>query len=266
MNHAAMNASRFDGFADLYEDFRPSMPYFPIKIIKQYLERTPDLVVDLGCGTGLSALSWKNHCKQIIGIDPNKEMLSIAQKKQQQTLSFKEAFSDDTQLPDQCADVVICSQSFHWMNPQTTLLEVSRILKSGGIFATVDCDWPPICNWLAEKAYNTLFARVAEIEKTNPEVNGKFTKWNKEQHLTNMIKSQHFRFAREIVFSNEESCDVNRFIHLALTQGGLHHIVKKRPDLISASIEDFKNTVSSIFPTQQTFSIHFSYRMRIAIK
>lgn len=32
------------------------MPTYPVKIIKRYLGRTPETVVDLGCGTGLSTL------------------------------------------------------------------------------------------------------------------------------------------------------------------------------------------------------------------
>lgn len=37
-------------------------------------------------------------------------------------------FSDKTGLEDNSVDIVTCSQSFHWMNPETTLNEVSRIL------------------------------------------------------------------------------------------------------------------------------------------
>lgn len=50
------NADRFKGFADIYDSARPKMPTYPVKIIKRYLGRTPETVVDLGCGTGLSTL------------------------------------------------------------------------------------------------------------------------------------------------------------------------------------------------------------------
>ena len=70
------------------------------------------------------------------------------------------------------------------MEPESTLAEVNRILKPGGVFATVDCDWPPVCHWQAEKAYTELFRKVLEIEETNPDVKNSFVRWNKEGHLS----------------------------------------------------------------------------------
>ena len=40
------------------------------------------------------------------------------------------------------ADIVTCSQSFHWMEPEPTLAEIARILRPGGVFAAYDYDWP----------------------------------------------------------------------------------------------------------------------------
>ena len=41
-------------------------------------------------------------------------------------------------LEDSSVDIVTCSPSFHWMNPETTINEVSRILKDKGVFAVYD--------------------------------------------------------------------------------------------------------------------------------
>ena len=114
-----LNADRFLGFADIYNNARPKCPEKVKKIMQKYLGKTPDVVVDLGCGTGLSTRTWSSVSNKVIGIEPS-------------------------------ADIITCSQSFHWMNPEKTLKEVSRILKKGGVFATYDYDWPPVCNWEAE--------------------------------------------------------------------------------------------------------------------
>lgn len=81
MDNVIKNANRFTGFADIYENARPSMPLQPVNIIKKYLGRNPEIVVDLGCGTGLSTVAWKGNCKNVIGIEPNGDMLSIALKR-----------------------------------------------------------------------------------------------------------------------------------------------------------------------------------------
>ena len=75
---AEINAERFIGFADIYENSRPTVPVHSVEIITEYLGRMPDTVVDLGCGTGLSTLVWNNKCGKIIGIDPSNDMLSVA--------------------------------------------------------------------------------------------------------------------------------------------------------------------------------------------
>lgn len=263
--NAINNADRFSGFADTYEDARPVMPFYPVYVIQKYLGRNPETVVDLGCGTGLSTLVWKGNCNSVVGVEPNEDMLAVALGKQDDNISFVKAFSHETGLPDKFAEAIICSQSFHWMEPFQTLTEVDRILKSGGIFATVDCDWPPVCNWVAEKAYCDLFGEIDKVEQQIPEIGERYHKWDKNNHLSNIEQSGYFRFVREIVFSNEEKCNSERFINIAMSQGGLQNILKMKPELISSHIEKFKKTVEDIFD-KKTFEISLCYRMRIGVK
>ena len=164
------SADRFTGFADVYDQARPAVPEYPVKVICEYLGRQPELVVDLGTGAGLSATIWKVHCSHAIGIEPSEDMLAAAKEKECAQLSFRRGFGNDTGLDPECADVVVCSQSFHWMEPESTLCEVDRILKPGGVFATIDCDWPPVTKWQAEQAYMSLYGKVKRLEKELPDV------------------------------------------------------------------------------------------------
>lgn len=266
MNDAAIkNASRFSGLADTYENARPQMPVYPISVIEKYLGRKPDLVLDLGCGTGLSTLVWKDHCKQIIGIEPNDDMLSVATKKQACGISFKKAYAHDTGIAENTADVVICSQSFHWMEPTQTLKEVNRVLAVNGIFATVDCDWPPVCSWDVEQSYNELFNKVSIIESENSELQSSFFRWDKNKHLYNIENCGYFRYTREIVFINSEACTANRLVNIALSQGGLQSVLKQKPDAIIPEVDKYKEKVQATFGNSE-FNIDFCYRMRIGVK
>lgn len=264
-NTLQKNADRFKGFADVYDSARPKMPTYPVKIIKRYLGRTPETVVDLGCGTGLSTLVWRGNCKNAIGVEPSGDMLFEAQKKAGGELSFVKAFSDNTTLESNIADVVVCSQSFHWMEPVSTLNEVSRILKDGGVFATVDCDWPPVCVPKAEKAYMELYKKVKRLEKELPDVNKSFVRYPKDKHLENIKNSGHFYYCRELLFSNSEEFDANRFIGVILSQGSLQTVLRLHPELIFDDIEKFKKEVFDIFGGAH-FEADFCYRMRIGVK
>ena len=61
------------------------MPEYPVKLICEYLGRRPERTVDLGSGTGLSSLVWKEHCDRVIGVEPSGEMLAEARKKKGET-------------------------------------------------------------------------------------------------------------------------------------------------------------------------------------
>ncbi len=53
-----INSGRFLGFAKLYENSRPAIPEQACNFILDYLETSPEHIIDLGCGTGLSTLVW----------------------------------------------------------------------------------------------------------------------------------------------------------------------------------------------------------------
>lgn len=260
---AKLNADRFKGFADVYDQARPSVPAFVPEIIARYLNRRPDTVVDLGCGTGLSSLVWEGRCRRAIGIEPSGDMLREAVKKTTDTLSFIRAFAGDTTLERETADAVVCSQSFHWMEPAETLREIDRILKPGGVFATVDCDWPPVCGWEAELAYDSL-TRTAEelLKKTGGDRLAH--KWEKEKHLENIRQSGYFRYCREIVFCHREEGSAERLIRLAESQGGIQTLLKNNPEAIEPRLAEFREKIRRLL--EGRFPMEFCYRMRIGVK
>lgn len=261
------NADRFTGFADTYDRARPAMPYYPVERITAYLGRRPDTVVDLGCGTGLSTLIWQGNCRLAIGIEPSEDMLRLAKERETADRRFQQGFGSDTGLPDACCDAVVCSRSFHWMEPVSTLREVNRILKPGGVFATVDCDWPPVIRWEAEQAYMTLYEKVRVLEKALPDVQDTFVRYEKEQRLANIRSSGYFRYCRELLFSNPERCTAERLMDLLFSQGSLHTLQKLHPEKLEAEIAAFRSAIAEIFPDPAAeFPIAFCYRMRIAVK
>ena len=265
MSNDQKNADRFLGFADIYESARPRVPKYPVDVICRYLGKRPSLVVDMGCGTGLSSEIWTDISDEVIGVEPSDDMRRIAESKTTPKIHFIKAFADNTGLPDSCADVVVCSQSFHWMEPESTLKEVNRILKRGGIFATIDCDWPPVTKWKAEQAYMQLYGKVKQLEADIPEIRESFVRYPKDLHLKNIKSSGYFTYSRELLFSNSEPCTKERFKNIIFSQGSTQTILKKHPELIREDVELFNENIDRIFGNEP-FSIEFCYRMRIGVK
>lgn len=259
------NVKRFSGFANLYEAVRPAFPEDAIALACTDLGRKPAVVVDLGSGTGLSSRVWREHSQLVIGVEPNEEMLAVAETQEVPNVQYQQALAHDTGLLTGCADIVTCVQSFHWMEPHTTLQEINRLLAEDGIFLIIDHEWPPVCQWQAEQLYASLFSRVNQLELREASLRDNQREWPKENHLINMVRSGYFRFSRQVLLSHTETGDAERFIKLALSQGSIQNILKHQPDLIAAELERFEEGIKEAFGGQpQTF--HFSYRIHIGIK
>jgi ubiquinone/menaquinone biosynthesis C-methylase UbiE len=134
------------GEAIKYDRTRPTPPPALLDLLTQLIHTPhPALVVDLGSGTGLSTAIWGERAQQVIGIEPNADMRAQAVRKiahhpYAAQIEYREGVAHQTSLPDECADIVTCAQSLHWMEPTSTLAEIVRILRPGGLFAAYDYD------------------------------------------------------------------------------------------------------------------------------
>ena len=140
----------WSGLAVEYEQFRPDVPEKLIGLLAGFsAPRVPDLVVDLGSGTGKSSRAWQGKAKCIVGIEPSEEMIAVARKQTRSPeIRYEHARAEKTGLPDHCADYIVASSALHWMEPEATLKEVKRILKPGGIFAFWGTAMPPVSPFL----------------------------------------------------------------------------------------------------------------------
>jgi ubiquinone/menaquinone biosynthesis C-methylase UbiE len=265
------NVDRFNGFANDYDQHRPEAPALVVEIITRYLERKVELVADVGCGTGLSTFIWKDAARRIVGIEPNPDMRGKAQRKLEEagttagSISFVSGFSNSLPFEDGTIDVMTCSQSFHWMDPDSTLKEAGRVLAQGGVFAAFDCDWPPVLQWQTEQAYAELITKANEILEREAPVEQQAHKWSKDQHLANLRNSGQFRYTREIVFHNREHCDAARYIGLLLSQGGIQTLFKLGNRTLDDDLARFVKLVEGYFQGR-TLDILFGYRVRLGIK
>ncbi len=128
---------RFTGLAELYSQFRPTYPAAALDwIISQCRLNEQSLLVDVGCGTGISSRQFTARGIRVIGIEPNAEMRSQAEAElapaHWPAPHYQEGRAEGTGLAPSCADAVLAAQAFHWFEPETALREFHRILKPHG--------------------------------------------------------------------------------------------------------------------------------------
>jgi SAM-dependent methyltransferase len=128
---------RFTGLADLYARCRPS---YPTAAVNHIMERcglqAGDLLVDVGCGTGISSRLFAQRGLRVIGIEPNADMRARAEREPGSATGsqpeYRDGRAEATGLPDGCAAAVVAAQAFHWFDAETALQEFHRILRPAG--------------------------------------------------------------------------------------------------------------------------------------
>ncbi len=259
----------WSGGAESYDTYRPQSPPILIDILTQlaHMQR-PQLVVDLGSGTGLSTVAWTERAERVIGIEPNADMrsqanLRISMLSHVKNVSYQDGLSIHMNIASDSADIVTCSQSLHWMEPEPTFAEIARILRPGGVFAAYDYDLPPTVHWEAEQVENKVMERFRTL-RTERGLDHAVKSWSKEKHLERMQASNLFQYTKEIAVHNVESGKSDRFIGFVISLGSFRYLKEgvTEQELGLDQLRDVANKVIGDEPVPW----YLSYRVRIGIK
>lgn len=294
------NMDRFSGFADVYDAHRPSAPSALGPLVVSYAAVASPHVVDLGSGTGLSTRWAATWAGSVVGIEPNHDMRQQALARPVDGITYCEGTSSHTGLAANCADVVLAVQAMHWMEPVSTLHEVARILRPGGVFAVIDADWPPVAGVVAaEAAWQRFHRRVRVFEarasrnETGAELGraiddddpalrdddlrdphrnrampGGIRSWSKGQHLERLEQSRHFAFTREIVFDEVSGGGADRFIGLMRSQGSYQSMRRLGLEDDEMGVTDFEREVLDAYARMTVGmapELSFSWRVRLGV-
>jgi len=128
---------RFSGLAGLYSQYRPDYPAAALEFVFSRCGLNDrSVLVDVGCGTGISSRLFAVRGVQVIGIEPNADMRQQAESEPLPagvpTPRYQSGRAEATSLSEASADAVLAAQAFHWFVPETTLREFHRILKPNG--------------------------------------------------------------------------------------------------------------------------------------
>lgn len=139
-----------------------------------------DVIVDLGCGTGLLTVTLATGGRSVVGIDPDEGMLDVARVRPGgERVRW---LMDDSHQIDQVADLIVMSGNVtqhigpdHW---NRTLADISGALHSGGMVAfesrnPVAAEWR---SWTRDQTLATLATADGPLTRwldaTEPDASG----------------------------------------------------------------------------------------------
>jgi len=135
----------FSNTAWFYARYRPDYPDEVFEVLRKYFNLSKSQkVLDLGCGTGQIALTIAPLVDEILAVDPQEEMLQEGRSlsKEKGIRNIRWLKGDSTIVASLSAefgiiDLAIIARAFHWMEREQVLVDLYKILGSGGGVAII---------------------------------------------------------------------------------------------------------------------------------
>jgi SAM-dependent methyltransferase len=122
-----MGVARYDGVAEWYRVFRPSMPPDELDVLERLLGRGPGRCLDVGCGTGLGTEAVAELGWSAVGVDLSEDMLETARGR-----GLEVVHGSATELPfdDATFDAAVSSQTHIDIDDfAAAMSETARVLR-----------------------------------------------------------------------------------------------------------------------------------------
>jgi SAM-dependent methyltransferase len=196
---------RFSGLASAYARHRPDYPADAVEWIVRRAGlvadsaggKNPPLLIDVGCGTGISSRQFAQGGVRVTGIEPNDDMRRQAEQAGGMALlHYQPGKAEQTGLADGCADCVLAAQAFHWFDASLALAEFHRILRPGGWVALVWNERDPRDACTA--AYGAIIAKAPDAA---------LVEGNRAQAGEVLLRSPLFGEGEKVEFTHRQDLD-----------------------------------------------------------
>jgi SAM-dependent methyltransferase len=192
---------RFGGLADAYAKHRPGYPDAAVDfLVSRCNLGRKSVLVDVGCGTGISSRQVTARGVRVIGVEPNEEMRARAAAEpmppDSAPVEYRDGRAEATGLAGGGADAVLAAQAFHWFEPAQALNEFRRILKPNGWVALL---------WNERDETDPFTAAYGTVLRQAPET--KAVEVPRGQAGNALFESPLFGEGERVVFPNSQQLD-----------------------------------------------------------
>ncbi|KAA3660942.1 MAG: class I SAM-dependent methyltransferase [Chloroflexi bacterium] len=118
-----------------YASYRPPLH----SMILEYVLSSEDRFnngLDVGCGTGYSAIALSKYCEHVYGVEPSLSMLEKASPHHK--ITYQQGSGADLPLPDKSIDVVTFAGSLFYAKSDELVKELKRVYQNQAVVIPYD--------------------------------------------------------------------------------------------------------------------------------
>jgi len=169
----------FEGAAWYYARYRPQYPPILFDLLTEKFQLNgKGRLLDLGCGAGLIAIPLWHHFQEVIGLDPDPDMLQEAQQQAlavgATNISWVLERAENISPAAGKFKLVTIGRAFHWMQRELVLERIYDLLSSDGgiaIIKTYEDPWNSEHPW-KKTAISVVKRWLGEQRRTGQGGNG----------------------------------------------------------------------------------------------
>lgn len=237
-----MSKDLFKSTAWYYSRYRPGYPEpFLKKIVEKFPIDSKDRMLDLGCGTGQITFPMSKYFSEVVGVDPEPQMLTeakkLAKKKGIDNITWIKGDSEDLKrLSEKLGqfNLITIGRAFHWMDREKVLNDLFPItVNKGGVAIIGDSSL-----WTKANEWQELIKQIVQKYLGDERLagNSTFTKATDQSTATHesVIEKSPFQDLRSIRYGYKLKWDIPHII------GYLYSTSFCSPSLIGNKKEQFE--------------------------
>lgn len=121
--------------ANHYSAYRPPLHKMILKKVISINEKFGN-GLDIGCGTGYSAIALAKYCSHVYGIEPSKSMLKEAIS--HENISYLQGSGDSLPVPDNSINIVTFAGSLFYTKSNELIKELGRVCLDKSVIIIYD--------------------------------------------------------------------------------------------------------------------------------
>ena len=192
----------FGVLVNAYDTMRPRYPKQTIRLVRRSIKGKLPLVLDIGCGTGISTRQMAESGATVIGADIDQRMLEAAMAHSEGNVAYVLSAADKLPFRDHSFDAVTAFQALHWFSDRKSLKELKRVLRMGGVLAVVQ----------PKRDANTMTGEIRELLRKRFPKNPAPTYF--KQDLRDTLKSVGFKSVTVSTARKSERYTLNDYLVL----------------------------------------------------